>query len=183
MEPKKYNKMMTVSGDKLTALTGIVYFLMSCAWMFAFVYAFFIGHDSIASLIIQSCFSLSAAIIMGFFAYRNLSLGFAKVSVYKNGIYYSSLFRKKLLPWSSIADFGILAGMPLGKHIRKRYYDLYFSESKIANKDERLRLFELKPVMLTIKAQDRVMVYRRILTYVQKETGIKPFVPDSFFSS
>ena len=183
MQNEKSTTLFTVSGNKLTAFTGLSLILV----LFLFLYAAFVflGTESLSipHKIIYILICLAFVAIAGFFAYRNLSLGFARVSVDKDGVCYTSPFRRKFLPWSSIADFGILAGIPIGKHTRKRYYDLYFSEKKIPNKDERLRLFELKPVMLTIKPQDRNTVFRRILTYVQKETGIKPFVPNSFFSS
>lgn len=118
--------------------------------------------------------SLLLVIALSILVSYTLRLLFARIDVTHQGIFYSSLFRKKNIPWSELKDYGISAD----KRSKHDYvYALYFSDKILPEKNSNKKKLKGVTICLDMTREDYAGIYKEFLPYCSRYTGLKPFLP------
>ena len=132
--------------------------------------------DYIGFALLTLLFVITLSILLSY----ALRLLFARIDVTHQGIFYSSLFRKKNIPWSELKDYGISAD----KRSKHDYvYALYFSDKILPEKNSNKKKLKGVTIRLDTLRADYADIYKEFLPYCSRYTSLKPFLPTNITSS
>ena len=180
MEPKKYNKLMKVSGNK-TGIALTVMFLFCAAGTVNILISYLSSNNDLKlSDIIRNIVGLGIiAIALIAFALYFLSTALSNLTICDDGVLLTNLFTKRFMKWEDVADFGILANTAPGRGSSFRSSYLYFSDGVIPHRGEKAKQKPKNFIRIAIRSSDMHRVLHLILPCAKSATGFGPYIPRS----
>ena len=173
-EISKSNEQITIKANEIFRGIGVVCILMAVAGLRLIVgllpFEEPVTTGDIFGLIFV-CVWLAIVLYMGIFSFMTNS---RQVILCQEGILYRLWFKKTLMRWEDVADWGLsYCGQTRGEG---NTYHLYFSSRVCPTKNECTKILKGSMIKTFIMGDDYHIALRCIIPFCQEKTAVTPFI-------